>query len=151
VIGLGAASFFSTACATIAHGQLGGGRSQQSVIVESTPDRARVVFRGVVVGLTPTRLVVSRSDRHVTLRVEKDGCQPAEVLLATRVSAWIAGDAVTGIAQLANQGLSSRAAQARAALILPPILLAVDFLTRGAFTHPSRVQVTLEPSGEACR
>jgi hypothetical protein len=74
VIGLGAASFFSTACATIAHGQLGGGRSQQSVIVESTPDRARVVFRGVVVGLTPTRLVVSRSDRHVTLRVEKDGC-----------------------------------------------------------------------------
>jgi hypothetical protein len=151
VIALSAASLFSNACATIAHGQFAGGRSQQTVMVESTPGGARVLVRGTVVGLTPASLVVSRSDRHVTIRIEKDGCKPAEILLATGVSAWIAGDAVIGVAQFANQGLSSGAAQAREALILPPVLLAVDFLTGAAFRHPSRVQVTLEPTEEACK
>ena len=83
------------------------------------------------------------------IRVEKDGYEPAEILLATGVSAWIAGDAVIGVAQFGNQGLSSGAAQAREALILTPALLAFDFLTGAAFRHPARVQVTLEPSGEA--
>jgi PEGA domain-containing protein len=139
----------SNACATIAHGPLAAGRSQQTVIVESTPGGARVLVGGAVVGLTPTRLVVNRSDRHLTLRLEKDGYRPADVLLATGVSPWIAGDVVIGIAQFANQGLSSGAAQARAAVILPPVFLAVDFLTGAAFRHPARVHVTLEPSGEA--
>jgi hypothetical protein len=151
VIALSATSLFSNACATIAHGRFTGGRSQQMVMVESTPGGARVLVRGAVVGLTPARLLVSRSDRHVTIRVEKDGCKPAEILLATGVSAWIAGDAVIGVAQFGNQGLSSGTAQARAALILPPVLLAVDFLTGAAFSHPSRVQVTLEPTEEACK
>jgi PEGA domain len=133
-----AACVWITGCATLAHGR------KQEVVVSSEPPGAQVLLRGEGIGLTPTRVTLPRRDSHLTLRFEKAGYQPAELLLRRSMSGWIVGDLAWG-PQFANQGLSSTSQQATAAAVVPATFLGVDLLTDAAYKLPSQVQVVLKP------
>jgi hypothetical protein len=84
----------STGCATLVHG------TRQTVTVTSDPAGAQVTVLSAAPdgtrvvrsrpGVTPIQLNLTRRDPNIVLRLEKEGCSPAEVRLKREISGWVA-------------------------------------------------------------
>jgi hypothetical protein len=81
-------NFFSS-CATIING------SRQPISISSNPTSARISIDGIPQGTTPFIANLKRRDNHF-IKIEMDGYLPSEVMLARKVSGWIAGNLVFG-------------------------------------------------------
>jgi hypothetical protein len=137
----------STGCATMAHGP------HQTVTVTSEPSGAQVTVLSdppagarrvrATPGTTPLRVDLRRRDPNIVVRLEKEGCLPAEVRLKRTVSGWIGANLV-----LANpynaQGLDSASDYPKMAAQGLAVAFGIDFLSGAAFELPKRVQVTLQ-------
>jgi hypothetical protein len=148
VLGIAAvAAVASTACATMAHGP------QQRVTVTSEPSGAQVTVlsdppkgeRRVRSnpGATPLKLDLARRDRNLVVRIEKEGCRPAEVRLKRTVSGWTMANLMAANPYNA-QGLNSASDYPAMAVQGLAVGFGIDFLSGAAFEFPRRVDVTLE-------
>ncbi|CAN5400346.1 hypothetical protein BH23BAC1_BH23BAC1_21270 [soil metagenome] len=81
-------SFFSS-CATIING------SRQPISISSSPSGAKITIDGIPTAATPFIAKLKRRDYHF-IKIEMDGYLPSEILLARKVSGWIAGNIVFG-------------------------------------------------------
>ena len=81
---------FSSGCASI----VGGGGSQE-VTFNSSPDGAMVTIDGRAMGKTPFTLRIDRKSNQA-LKFEKDGYEPVEMQLATRMNPWFWGNIIFG-------------------------------------------------------
>ncbi|MGH7273740.1 MAG: PEGA domain-containing protein, partial [Nitrospiria bacterium] len=107
---------FSSGCATIMHGKT------QSLTIESNPTKAVATIEGQTAE-TPGIFILKR-ERSYSVKLEKDGYEPATATVEKSMSWWLAGNIVFG-------GL---------------IGLLVDFTTGAAYTlEPERVLVQLLP------
>jgi len=141
------AAVWSGGCATIAHGP------RQTVTVTSEPSGAQVTVlsdpptgnRRVrsKPGETPIKLELTRRESNFVVRLEKEGCLPAEVRLKRSVSGWIAGDLLPANPMNA-QGLDSASDYPKMAASGLALTFGIDFLTGAAFKLPSHVQAKLE-------
>lgn len=105
-------------CATIVH--LGG---TEELNVTSEPTGAKLVVDGAERGVTPMALKVERKQAHKIL-VTKEGYEESESSTESKLSLWLAGNAIFG-------GL---------------VGILVDVLSGGGYTiEPSAVAVTLKP------
>jgi len=148
VVVVGAAA--SSGCATLVHG------TRQTVTVTSEPSGAQVTVLSdrpggsrIVrsnPGVTPIRLQLTRRDPNIVIRLEKDGCSPAEVRLARTISGWIAPNLLSAN-PMAAQGLNSASDYPLVAAQGLAVTFGIDFLSGAAFKLPKTVQVRLEPSG----
>jgi len=104
-------------CATIILG------SKQSVGISSTPSKAKIFINGREVGVTPEVVAIKKNDAEsFKVKIELDGYDPYETVLARKTSGWIAGNIVLG-------GL---------------IGLVVDFATGGAYVlTPEQIEAEL--------
>lgn len=106
-------------CATIIHGG-----TRQNVPVASSPPGARVIVKGAHMATTPAVIELSRKESYVIVRFEKEGYEPAEVVLNRKVSPWIASNLIWGPGVL--------------------IGLAIDFIGGGAYTlSPSEARAVM--------
>jgi hypothetical protein len=134
------AAIGGTGCATIAHG------SRQTVTVTSDPSGAAVtVLTGQTVketpGVTPLKLTLPRRDAHLTLRLEKAGCAPAEVRLKRSVSGWTFANLVAAN-PFAQQGMQNASVGSYVGQLgLTSALFTIDFLGGGAYKLPRVVDV----------
>ena len=133
----------SAGCATIAHGP------RQSVRVISDPPGATVTVLSKQTvkshpGVTPVVLTLSRRDPNITIRLEKDGCPPAEVRLTRKTSGWVYGNLVAAN-PMAMQGYDHDPAgqYAMQVAVGVPMMFGVDFATGAAYTLPKAVDVRL--------
>lgn len=134
----------SAGCATIAHGW------RQDVTVISDPPGATVtVLSGQTVkstpGVTPIVLELTRRDPHLTIRLEKDGCPPADVRVTRKTSAWIAGNLIVAN-PMAMQGYSTDHPGGQYAMQLAitlPLMFGTDIATGAAYKLPKVVDVHL--------
>jgi hypothetical protein len=140
----------STGCATLVHGprQTVTVRSEPSgaqvTVLSDRPGGARIVRSNP--GVTPIRLRLTRRDPYIVIRIEKDGCSPAEVRLKRTISGWIASNLLFAN-PMAAQGLDSASDYPRMAAQGLAVSFGIDFISGAAFKLPKTVQVTLEPSG----
>ena len=88
-VGLGIVLLSIQQCATIVNG------TTQDIGVSSSPTEASVEYDGVVKGETPLTLEVQRK-KGGTIRIEKNGYEPAEVVLTKTVSGWVFGNIIFG-------------------------------------------------------
>ena len=134
-------------CATIVHG------TRQSLTVTSDPTGAIVTVLSQKPGteaversrpgVTPITLDLTRRDPNIVIRLEKDGCPPAEVKLKRSVSGWTFGNLIAAN-PFAQQGLDdSSGASYAAQLGVTSAMFATDFLTGGAYKLPKVVDVRL--------
>jgi hypothetical protein len=140
----------STGCATLVHGP------RQTVTVTSDPSGAQVTVLsdrpgGTRIvrsnpGLTPIQLRLTRRDPNIVIRLEKDGCSPAEVRLERTISGWIAPNLLSAN-PIAIQGLDSASDYPLMAVQGLAVTFGIDFISGAAFKLPKTVQVTLKPSG----
>jgi hypothetical protein len=127
-------------CATIIHGP------RQSVTVTSDPSGAAVtVLSGTTVketaGVTPVTLRLPRRDANLTLRLEKPGCEPAEMRLKRSVSGWTFGNLIAAN-PFAQQGMDNAGAGSYAGQLgVTTAMITTDFLTGGAYKLPKVVDV----------
>jgi hypothetical protein len=144
--GLLTALFLSTGCATVVHG------SRQTVTVTSDPSGAQVtvlsdpaagspVVRSTP-GVTPIQLRLTRRDPNIVIRLEKDGCPPAELRLKRTVSGWIAGNLLSAN-PFAAQGLDSASDYSRMAISGLAVTFGIDFLSGAAFKLPKTVHAVV--------
>lgn len=142
------AAIGGTGCATIVHGP------RQNVTITSDPSGAAVtVLSGQTVtaspGVTPLKVRLPRRDRNLTIRLEKDGCEPKDVPLKRGVSGWIFGNLIAAN-PYAQQGMdSSSGIQYAGQLAMTSGMVATDFLTGGAYTLPKVVDVRVSCSSPA--
>ena len=80
------AAVLSTGCASIINGRT------QRVAVGSEPPGARVSVGDRVLGVTPTRVELDRSDGDLVLRFEKDCYRDTVLPVPRRTSNWVAGN-----------------------------------------------------------
>ena len=134
-------------CATIAHG------TRQTVTVASNPPGAVVTVltakpgQPAVVrsrpGVTPIDVSLTRRDPHLLIRLEKEGCAPAEIRLKRSASGWIAGNLIAAN-PFAMQGMSHPETQYPMQLAIGvPLLFGIDALSGGAFKLPRRIDADL--------
>jgi hypothetical protein len=133
----------SAGCATIAHG------SRQTVTVTSDPPGAAVTVLSKQTvkstpGVTPITLELTRRDPDITLRFERDGCQPVDVRLKRSASAWLALNLVVAN-PFAMQGYDhdAGAQYAKQVAVGVPLMFAADVATGAAFKLPKAVNVRL--------
>ena len=139
----------SSGCATIAHG------TRQTVTVTSDPSGATVtVLSGGTVestpGVTPIKLNLTRRDSRITIRLEKDGCPPADVRVKRTTSGWVFGNLVYAN-PFAMQGYDRDPAAVYALQVAVglPVVFGIDFATGGAFKLPKVIDVPLCRPGAA--
>jgi hypothetical protein len=140
--GLCTVMFFGSGCATIVNGRT------QAVTVSSEPPGANVFLGSRLLGVTPARLELKRRDEHIVLRFEKDGFAAQDIPVQRSVSGWIAGN-VVALNPFQCQGLSSVDGCPGVIATNVGTLLAIDFLTGAAFTHPGLVRVVLTKAEQA--
>lgn len=128
-------------CATIVHGP------RQSVTITSDPSGATVTVlsNGAVKatpGVTPVKVKLPRRDANLTVRLEKAGCQPAELPLKRSVSGWVAGNLIAAN-PFAMQGYDSDPGgeYAKQLAFGVPALFAIDFLSGGAYKLPKAIDL----------
>ncbi|MBN1782551.1 PEGA domain-containing protein [bacterium] len=63
---------------------LSGCAATQMIEVGSEPAGARILVKDVQLGLTPRKIKVDKKDETVILRLEKEGYEPAEIVLTRR-------------------------------------------------------------------
>ncbi len=108
-----------TGCATIMN--KGG---NQRVLINSIPPGATATIDGVISVTTPGEVKLKRNKNHV-VRIEKEGYQPANMMIDNELSGWVFGNILVG-------GL---------------IGLAIDMGTGAAFKlDPDTINVTLSPA-----
>lgn len=146
------AVLLSSGCATIANGRY------QRVRVETDPPAAKVsvqgtrkLSKGVLQFETPGEVSLHRKEKHVVLRIEKDGYEPAEVALRRTLGAWApaggAGFLVLGV-------LTGRVPDGGGAVfghvvgsVWLGVSVGIDLLTGSAYRlDPSKVSLTLQPT-----
>jgi dienelactone hydrolase len=128
-------------CATVAHG------GKQKILVTSVPTGADVFIGAEMVGKTPAWIAVPRKDTAIVLRLERSDHAPAEIPLRRATDRWVAGGAVWGAAQLANQGHSSTTRAVITGLGIVIGTAAIDHLTGAAYVQkPEQVHVVLLPN-----
>jgi hypothetical protein len=132
--------FLSTGCATLANGV------RQEAIITSEPLGAAAFVNDVPVGITPVRVSLKRSERHVVVRFEKDGFATERIALKRTVSGWVALNGIV-LNPLARQGMTKEQADAwpAQALLGFGLILGADFATGGAYKFPKVVRAVLEP------
>jgi len=138
-LGLIAGVLFGSGCATIVHGP------RQSVTITSDPSGAAVtVLSGHDVkesGVTPVKVRLPRRDANLTIRVEKSGCEPAEVKVKRSVSGWTFTNLIAAN-PFAQQGMDSSSGMTYAGQLgMTSAMFATDFLTGGAYKLPKVVDV----------
>jgi hypothetical protein len=84
------ALMISSGCASVLHG------TKQKVPVASVPTGANVMIQGVQAAVTPGIVKVARGDKGVTLRFEKEGFKPVDVVLQRKLSAAVWGNIAIG-------------------------------------------------------
>ncbi len=62
--------------------------------LKSTKDNKPVILKKVAVGVTPLTVTLSRKDGAVFL--EKEGFEPTEISLTTKMNPWVWGDILLG-------------------------------------------------------
>jgi len=130
----------ASGCATLIHGP------RQSVIVTSDPSGAAVtVLSGHTVtstpGVTPIEVKLPRRDANLTIRVEKDGCAPAEMRLKRRVSGWVFTNLVAAN-PFAQQGMDSSSGVSYAGqLAMTSGMFAIDLVSGGGYKLPKMVDL----------
>jgi hypothetical protein len=80
----------SSGCASVLHG------TKQKLPVASVPTGANVMIQGVQAAVTPGIVKVQRGDKGVTLRFEKEGFKPVDVVLQRKLSAAVWGNIAIG-------------------------------------------------------
>jgi hypothetical protein len=78
VLALALASLLATAC----------GPAMQVIRVYSDPPGADVLLKGTVVATTPAQVKVSKKETGLSLRIEKEGYKPVDVLLRRSFDPW---------------------------------------------------------------
>jgi hypothetical protein len=143
------AAALSIGCATLVHGPrqtvtvTSEPSGAQVIVLSDRPDASRIVRS--TPGVTPIRLRLTRRDPNIVIRLEKDGCSPAEVRLKRSISGWIAPNLLSAN-PLAAQGLDSASDYPRMAAQGLAVSFGIDFISGAAFKLPKTVQVTFEPS-----
>lgn len=150
LVGAGLVLASATGCATVAHG------TRQTVTVLSNPTGANVTVLSEsqtgqrivksTPGPTPVTLDLIRSDARIVIRLEYEGCPPAEVRLKRSVSGWIAGNLVFAN-PIAIQGYNSyqniAAQYTRQVVMGVGGTMAIDFLSGAAYKLPKVIDVPL--------
>ena len=140
----------SSGCATIANGR------HQRLRVETNPPAAKVSVQGTQRQTkggslefdTPGEIILSRKEKQVVLRIEKDGYEPAEVTLNRSLGAWTPFAAVPwlGFGVLMGKFGGSVVAGLVSGGIPLGISVGIDLLTGSAYRlDPTKVSVTLQP------
>jgi hypothetical protein len=150
-LAVSSAALLSSGCATIANGRY------QRVQVETNPPAAKVFVSGIqrqtkaapLQFESPGEVVLHRKEKHVTLRIEKEGYEPAEILLQRKGSQWtpIGGASFLGLGVMMGllEGGAAVALGLGAANL--GISVGIDLATGSAYgLDPSRVSLTLRPS-----
>jgi hypothetical protein len=141
----------STGCATIANGRY------QRVMVETNPPAAKVSVNGTkrqtkatpLQFETPGEVVLHRKEKHVVLRIEKEGFEPAEIALARSASAWtpLGGASFLGLGIMTGMVEGGAAVGLGMGAIYLGISVGIDLATGSAYRlDPSKVSLTLRPS-----
>jgi hypothetical protein len=144
------AALLSSGCATIVQGRY------QRVHVETYPPTATVSVTGTLRKTkgaslqfeTPGDVLLHRKERHIILRIEKDGYEPAEVALRRKASVWTPIGATSFLGGVgAVAGVEGGAAAALAiGAYYAGISVGIDLATGSAYRlDPSNVSVTLQP------
>jgi len=89
ILTLGLFGLLITSCATIMQG------TTQDIGVSSSPIKATVKLDGVIKGETPLTLEIKRK-KGGTIRIEKEGYEPAEIILTKKMSGWVFGNIIFG-------------------------------------------------------
>ena len=125
----------------------------QRITVNSRPPDAQVFFDGRLVGVTPTAVAVSRSDREPAIRIWKEGFEPYEPRLERSLGWWAAVAVGTGIIAGYATAIALTGYDTRKLTPLGHVTIwtaavgagSVDFLTGAAFEFPRRVDANLVP------
>ncbi len=64
------------------------GPTMQVIRIYSDPPGAEVLLKGTVVATTPAQVKVSKKEADLSLRIEKDGYNPVDVLLRRSFDPW---------------------------------------------------------------
>jgi hypothetical protein len=153
LLAVSCAGLLSSGCATLANGRT------QRLRVETNPPAARVSVQGTkrqtkggpLQFETPGEVILSRKEKHVVLRIEKDGYEPEEITLNRTLGAWTPFAAVPwlGFGVLMGRFGGSAAAGVFAGIPLG-FSVGIDLLTGSAYRlDPSKVSVTLQPKAES--
>jgi hypothetical protein len=105
-----------------------------------------VAIDGRQVGVTPTKVELSRRRKHV-VRFEKPGFESREIGLKRGISAWLLGDVALGGDPLSCQGVDSLSKCPQVIASGLAFTVGIDYLTGAAFTLPKKVNITLLPVG----
>ena len=124
----------SSGCATVLRGS-----STSLVRIHSDPPGARVMVDGEEVGVTPVVAPLSRRRSAYRLRLEKDGCFPAEHELRRSTSPWTIVTAMHAV----TSGLGAGQEGFHGFLLGPAIVFSVDAFSGAMFELPRTVQVAL--------
>ena len=124
----------SSGCATVLRGS-----STSLVRIHSDPPGARVMVDGEEVGVTPVVAPLSRRRSAYRLRLEKDGCFPAEHELRRSTSPW----AIVTAMHAVTSGLGAGQEGFHGFLLGPAIVFSVDAFSGAMFELPRTVQVAL--------
>ncbi len=124
----------SSGCATVLRGS-----STSLVRIHSDPPGARVMVDGEEVGVTPVVAPLSRRRSAYRLRLEKDGCFPAEHELRRSTSPW----AIVTAMHAVTSGLGAGQEGFHGLLLGPAIVFSVDAFSGAMFRLPRTVQVAL--------
>jgi hypothetical protein len=87
---LGWVALAMVGCATIMHW----GKSQRVTIL-STPSGATATIDGSLSLATPGTISLRRGDGHL-VKIEKEGFEPAQVVIRQEFSAWVLGNLLIG-------------------------------------------------------
>jgi len=136
-----AATLTMSGCATIANGR------QQHVVVTSAPSGADVLLNGTSVGTTPATVRMRRRE-PAELEFRKAGFATQTVSVPRKVSRWVVVNLIY-LNPLAAQGMNSVAQWFAWATGWFGAVLAVDFVSGGAYVRPPVVNVELTPLGKA--
>lgn len=79
----------SSSCATIMQG------TTQELSISSNPSSALVTDNGLQLGKTPLVADLKRKGNH-SIKIELEGYQPYEVVLARKTSGWVFGNIIFG-------------------------------------------------------
>jgi hypothetical protein len=94
-------------------------------------------------------LSLARRDANIVIRLEKDGCPPAELRLKRTVSGWTAGNLIFAN-PYAAQGLDHASDYPGMALKGLAAGFGIDLLSGAAFELPKAVRVTLGSAASPC-